>query len=90
MLLDHHYYKEKRNLHYSFIEECVQKEKPSYIVHSPTIVFHGSKDEQVPLEISKTYLESQSTCELLVYDSDHRMHDKLDEIWEVIEKKIIL
>ncbi len=52
-------------------------------VTQPTLVFHGSRDDVVPVELSERFatgLEAQ--VQLRRFDSDHELLDVTDRMWE--------
>jgi pimeloyl-ACP methyl ester carboxylesterase len=50
----------------------------------PGLLFHGVRDEAVPLEDSHRFAELHPAVTLHALDSDHRLHDQCDHMWSVI------
>ena len=51
-------------------------------VRQPTLIFHGSKDDVVPVEASRQFAEGRANVTLRVVDSDHELMDVVETIWE--------
>ena len=50
---------------------------------APTMIIHGRNDEVVPIENSRRYVARYpSQIQLVEVDSDHRLNDQLDLIWQ--------
>ncbi len=80
--IDHYAFPGQLPLRYDFhldgqrYEEIVE---PS----AETLIIHGWKDEQVPIEDSRFFAEKYADrVELLEVKSDHRLGDQLEFIWE--------
>lgn len=80
--VEHHYYGEKRKLHYQIMTESKKFEKSAYKFQQNTLVFHGLKDELVPHQISQKYLGEKSNCQLFYVEDNHSLIDSLPFIWE--------
>jgi pimeloyl-ACP methyl ester carboxylesterase len=51
----------------------------------PTLIFHGTHDDLVPVGNSLQYAEEHSNARLITLDSGHELTDVLEEIWIGIE-----
>ena len=51
-------------------------------VRQPVLIFHGRRDEVVPVAASEEFARSRSNAELRVFDSDHELLDVLPAMWE--------
>lgn len=62
------------------------------LVLPPTriLIIHGQNDEVVPLKNSRSYVASyQDQTQLVEVDSDHRLNDQLDLIWEHVRSFLL-
>lgn len=48
----------------------------------PTLIFHGRKDDVVPIEVSEEFARRNSSAKLTPMDSGHELTDVLDPMWE--------
>jgi pimeloyl-ACP methyl ester carboxylesterase len=48
----------------------------------PALIFHGVKDEVVPVEGSRRFVEKNRGARLIEMESDHELLNVLPEIWE--------
>jgi pimeloyl-ACP methyl ester carboxylesterase len=79
-------------MHYAFEQECalgyaMQADGVRYASWvapaAPTTIIHGSFDDVIPLEHSQDYADAYpSMVKLVEVDSDHRLSDQLEPIWE--------
>ena len=57
---------------------------------APTMIIHGRNDEVVPIENSRRYVATHpDQTELVEVDSDHRLNDQLDLIWEHVRSFLL-
>ncbi len=57
---------------------------------APTMIIHGRNDEVVPIENSRRYVANHpDQTELVEVDSDHRLNDQLDLIWEHVRSYLL-
>jgi hypothetical protein len=49
------------------------------------VVFHGDRDETVPLEDSRRFVSLHPELAFHILDGDHRLHDRRDEMWTLLE-----
>jgi pimeloyl-ACP methyl ester carboxylesterase len=50
---------------------------------APVTIIHGLHDEVVPIAASRAYAAAHpERVRLIAVDSDHRLNDQLDRIWE--------
>ena len=69
-----------RRLNYSFLEDALQYEDfPDF--KQPALIFHGTRDDVVPAEMSARFAASHANTRLTMLDSDHQLTDALDAIW---------
>jgi predicted esterase YcpF (UPF0227 family) len=84
----HHFYKTEKNLKYDFIETNLNFEKSAYHIDIETHIFHGKNDDVIPHQRTLSFFENVPHCDIHLYDSDHQMHDCLEEIWKTIKNAL--
>jgi pimeloyl-ACP methyl ester carboxylesterase len=47
----------------------------------PGLIFHGTRDDVVPVEFSKNYARNRANITLRLLDSDHQLTDSVELIW---------
>lgn len=82
-LLEVWHYGEKRRrlLHYGLIEDAARYEDYPRVAQ-PVLIFHGSRDETVPVEVSRAFAQGKPNVRLEVLESDHELLNVLDPMWE--------
>ena len=50
-----------------------------------TLIIHGKKDETIPVEASIQYARNHEQVKLLTPDSDHSLHEEMEDIWQEIQ-----
>ncbi len=80
--MEHYAFAERVPLRYAFhrdgLEYREQVEPPA-----PLMIIHGRDDAVISIEKSREYAAKyEGRVELVEVDSDHRLHDQLDTIWE--------
>ncbi len=48
----------------------------------PTLIFHGRRDESVDYRLSERFARDRDNVTLRLFDSDHRLLDCVDAMWE--------
>ena len=77
----HHHLDREERVGYQLVTDGNQyPDFPSVTV--PTLIFHGARDETVPLKYSEDYTTANPLARLRVLDSDHSLADVLEPIWE--------
>jgi hypothetical protein len=70
----------KAQLGYRFVEDSRgYEDDPEF--SQAALIFHGTRDEVVPAEISRQYAVRRPHVELRLLDSGHELTDVLEEIW---------
>jgi pimeloyl-ACP methyl ester carboxylesterase len=65
---------------YSLIEDGLQYEQfPA--TTQPVLIFHGTRDSEVPYTLSQGFARRTANVTLKPVDSDHRLIDAVDRIW---------
>ena len=68
-------------LGYRFMEDSVQyPEEPD--ARQPALIFHGTKDDIVPAEVSRRFAAGHPNATVVELDSGHELTDVLDPMWE--------
>jgi pimeloyl-ACP methyl ester carboxylesterase len=77
----HYGYQEDRPLGYRFAEDSVQcKEEPDF--SQPALIFHGVRDDVVPVEVSRKYAAAHPNVTLVeIAESGHALTDALEPMW---------
>ncbi len=68
------------DLGYQIVEDAGRYEEEPEITQ-PALVFHGVRDEVVPVRISEDYARRHPNVELRLFDSGHELTDVLEEMW---------
>jgi pimeloyl-ACP methyl ester carboxylesterase len=75
------HYATKRSEALSFALMQDAKRHPPYPeVEAPTLVFHGKHDQSVDCDVSLRFVENKPNAELLLYETDHGLHDVVDDM----------
>jgi pimeloyl-ACP methyl ester carboxylesterase len=68
-----------RRVHYGLIEDALQfPSAPDF--GQPALIFHGVRDDVVPVECSRAFAAAHSNARLIELNSDHELLDVLDRI----------
>lgn len=79
--VDHHAWQRKEKVGFGLYRDALGH-APYPKVEVPTLVLHGSRDEEVPLGTSRKFAALSPQVRLVEYDSDHALLDVLEPIWE--------
>jgi pimeloyl-ACP methyl ester carboxylesterase len=72
------------DLSYEFLKDA--EKYPAYPdCQVPTLIFHGTHDDLVPIANSARFVEEHSEARLVWVNSGHELTDVLDEIWTGIK-----
>lgn len=67
-------------LRYELMEDAEKYElEPAFA--APAVIFHGNRDEVVPVESSVQYVRRHSNVELVRMDAGHELTDVLEPVW---------
>lgn len=80
----HYGFKEPRFLSAKLIEDAPRYEDAP-VVTQPVLIFHGERDEVVPLADSINYAASHPNARLQILQSDHELGDVLPYLWQQTE-----
>ncbi len=75
----HHGTGTMRRVHYGLIEDA-ERYPPTPDFMQPAVIFHGVRDEVVPVEHSRAYTRTHPNARLIEMQSDHELTNVLDEI----------
>ncbi len=79
-LFYHYGEKADRPLGFPFVEDALQYEnEPEF--EQPALILHGSRDEVVPVEVSRQFASRHPNVELKIVPSGHELTDVLDLLW---------
>ena len=68
-----------RALSYGLLEDAAQYEEfPGF--HQPALIFHGEKDDVVPVELSQQFAAAHANAHLETVDSGHELLNVLDHL----------
>ncbi len=72
------------DLSYEFLEDA-EKYPPYPDCRVPTLIFHGTQDDLVPVANSARFVAAHTDARLVRLNSGHELTDVLDEIWMGIQ-----
>lgn len=68
-------------LGWQFLEDARRWEEEP-VITQPCLIIHGTRDDVVPVQVSRQFARTRTCCELLEVDSDHELRDQVEVIWE--------
>ncbi len=68
-------------LGWQFLEDARRYEEEPAITQ-PCLIFHGTRDDVVPAQVSRQFARTRTCCQLYEAESDHELRDQVDAIWE--------
>ncbi len=79
-----YHYTEQRQipLHYRFITDAQGYRDEDLRASIPTLILHGTRDETISIEASRTYAAKRPWAKLIELPSDHALTDVEPEIWQ--------
>lgn len=78
---------QEMRLGYGLMEDSAgYEEEPD--VRQPMLIFHGVKDEVVPIGVSEQFAAGRGNVELRRMDSGHELTDVLEEMWAVVREEL--
>lgn len=75
----HHGSGTMRRVHYGLVEDAM-KYSPTPDFKQPALIFHGIRDEVVPIGNSRVFVTGHRNAKLVELDSDHELLNVLDRI----------
>jgi pimeloyl-ACP methyl ester carboxylesterase len=72
-------------LHYQFVTDASQYSEDQLKRSLPTFIFHGKRDDVVPIIYSRHYQENRSWVRLKELDDDHSLTTSIVTIWQEIK-----
>ena len=76
----HYGRKREERLGYSFVEDAMQFEGEP-VFPQPALILHGSRDEIVPVALSRDYAQRYPNAKLTEYPSGHELTDVTEDLW---------
>lgn len=71
---------EEAELGWQFLEDARRYEEEPAILQ-PCLIFHGTRDDVVPVGVSRRFARTRTCCHLCEVDSDHELRDQVELIW---------
>lgn len=82
----HYGEKKELQLHYNFYLDLLNYRDLSFKRNISTLIYHGTLDDVVPLDVSKDYLKQNENAKLIVLEDDHGVSAFLEDIFpEIID-----
>jgi pimeloyl-ACP methyl ester carboxylesterase len=69
-------------LGWQFLEDARRYEDEPAITQ-PCLIIHGTRDDVVPVQVSRQFARTRTCCQLFEADSDHELRDQVERIWEM-------
>jgi uncharacterized protein len=86
----HYAFGREMNLGYDFIEDLDRFETENLKVTVPTLIFHGIKDDSVPIERSREFTKmNQPLVTLKELEDGHELIDTMPAMWPDVERFLI-
>jgi predicted esterase YcpF (UPF0227 family) len=76
----HYGEKKELQLHYNFYLDLLNYRDVLFHRNISTLIYHGTLDNVVPLDVSKNYLQQNSNAKLVVLEDDHGVSAFLEDI----------
>ena len=78
-----YHYTEQRHLplHYGFITDAQSYNDDALSTEIPTLILHGTGDETIPVQASRSYAAARPWVHLVELPSDHALVDVEKDIW---------
>jgi uncharacterized protein len=80
----HHAIKSLSPLHYDFLVDARKYPLSEIDRVLPTLIIHGTNDDVIPISASRDFVRNRPWVELLEWESDHQLTDRIDRIWQEI------
>jgi uncharacterized protein len=79
-----YHYTEQRQipLHYGFVADAQAYDDTTLKAALPTLILHGTEDETISVEASRTYAATRPWVKLVELPSDHALGNVEAEIWQ--------
>jgi hypothetical protein len=81
-----YHYSEQRllPLHYDFVKDLERYAESHLKSAIPTLILHGTQDDVIPIQASRSYAEIRPWVRLIELESDHALTDQMPQIWQSI------
>jgi pimeloyl-ACP methyl ester carboxylesterase len=81
----HYGYKEEKSLGFGLVEDAQRYEnEPEF--GQPALLFHGIRDDVVPVGLSEEFAVTHPNATLHKFDSGHELTDVLEPMWKALER----
>lgn len=82
----HHGESKELELQYGFITDAMKYQTDEFIVSTPTLVFHGTRDDIVPASESERFAQiNPDTVTLHLLDDGHELIEPLEHMWSIVD-----
>ena len=81
MAVYHYAYQQSLPLHYGFITDAQGYDDAALTAPIPTLILHGSHDQVIAIEASRTYAATRPWVTLVALPSDHALTDVEQDLW---------
>jgi hypothetical protein len=78
----HSGYRQEKQLGYQFYTDLVAFSEREFTRQIPSLIFHGTADATIPIQVSYDYLAHNPHAKLYPLASDHSLVDQLPFIWQ--------
>jgi uncharacterized protein len=86
----HHAIKSLSPLHYDFLTDARKYPLSQIDRVLPTLIIHGVNDDVIPISASRSFATRHPWAELLEWESDHQLTDRIDRLWQEIRRFCLL
>jgi pimeloyl-ACP methyl ester carboxylesterase len=84
LLVYHHSEQRQLPLKFSFLQDSDHYDSSTLCRSIPTTILHGLADETVSIDLSRNWARDHPWVNLIELDTDHRMGNVVETIWQVI------
>ncbi len=85
------HYGEKREMRlgYQLMEDSTgYVDEPDF--RQPALIFHGTRDDVVPPEVSRTFVAKHPNADLRLMESGHELTDVVEPMWAAVRTWLAL
>lgn len=81
-----YHYSENQHLplRYDFVTDLEKYPESQLKRAIPTLILHGTKDDVIPIQASRSYAKDRPWVKLIELESDHSLTDQMTPIWQSI------
>lgn len=85
----HYGYEKQVKLHYEFYTDMFKHNDSNFTRNLPCLIFHGTKDKIVPINLSEEYSQNHPMAKLISLDDDHSINKNLNKLWNLSEEFLL-